>query len=88
MNLTHYHVIENTPDYLPDSMDNPAIFENISDATVYAHELVNELIDQCYECSGDSNSGYYCELDADDLGRNIEIIECSEQDCVNWLNEQ
>jgi hypothetical protein len=71
----HYHVIENTPGYLPDS--DPAIFTHRRDAVAYARDLAASLRDDGYRVRG-SNGDYYGERDADDLGRAIETLECTD----------
>lgn len=43
-----YVVIENTPGYLPED-DDPATFDNIEDARVYASDLLSRLLDHIYE---------------------------------------
>lgn len=78
----HYHVIENTPGYLPDS-DDPGTFSSRRAAGAYATELARELRDTGYHGRTDfARSGYgHLERDARDLGRSIEIITCHETDC-------
>jgi hypothetical protein len=75
----HYHVVENTPGYLPDDMDNPCIFTNRKEAVTYARELADELRELGYRVSG-RDGDYYGELHANDLGRAIETMECTD-DC-------
>jgi hypothetical protein len=43
-----YTVIESTPGYLPED-DDPATFDNIEDARVYASDLLSRLLDHIYE---------------------------------------
>ena len=84
----HYHVVENTPGYLPDS-DDPAIFTSRRAAERYASSLAQELrtmyLDhgEPYHLSGSARNGIiYGERDEADLGRVIEIIDCVEPDCL------
>jgi hypothetical protein len=85
-----YVVIENTPGYMPDD-DDPATFEDETDARVYASDLLSRLLDHIWEgqdAAGDhagwTVSGSFQEdwsvLVTDlsrehDLGRIIEIVE-------------
>jgi len=41
-------VIENTPGYLPED-DEPASFDTIEDARVYASDLLSRLLDSIYD---------------------------------------
>ena len=75
----HYHVVENTPGYLPDS--EPATFTSRRDAGSYALSLARELRSDGYHVSGTRETGYYAERDSSDLGRVIEISDCYESDC-------
>jgi hypothetical protein len=43
-----YVVIESTPGYLPED-DDPATFDNVEDARVYASDLLSRLLDHIYE---------------------------------------
>jgi hypothetical protein len=43
-----YVVVENTPGYLPED-DEPAIFDNLDDARVYASDVLSRLLDYIYE---------------------------------------
>jgi hypothetical protein len=84
----HYVVIENTPGYMPDD-DDPAVFENIEDARVYASDRLSSLLDSLLEWGDDdisvlSISGSFQEDRAvyvsdtrreHDLGRVIEIMD-------------
>lgn len=74
-----YHVIENTPGYMPDS--EPAHFNNKRDAQAYMAALARELRADGYHVSGNQRSGYYAEQDASDLGRVIEMWPCEEEEC-------
>jgi hypothetical protein len=47
-----YVVIENTPGYLPED-DDPATFETIEEARVYASDLLSRLLDSIYESQMD-----------------------------------
>ena len=77
--MAKYHVVENTPGYLPDS--EPACFRSRRAAEAYAASLAHELREDGYHCSGSARRGdIYCEQDAEDLGRVIEISPC-EEDC-------
>lgn len=51
-----YIVIENTPGYLPDD-DDPAVFDSLDDARVYASDRLSRLLDHIYEGQLDSVSG-------------------------------
>lgn len=79
--MAHYHVVENTPGYLPDS--EPACFRTLRGAQDYARQLAQELRDEDYHVFGNaSDVGYYEAVrDADDLGRRIEIVEMDGQPC-------
>lgn len=79
----HYHVIENTPGYLPTS-DDPGTFTNRRAAVSYAAELARELREDGYHGRTDFARGWYGYLarDARDLGRAITIDECREADCL------
>ena len=77
----HYHVIENTPGYLPES--EPATFTNKREAGQYAYSLARELREAGYSVSGNQSDGYYGEMHSNDLGRVIEITECQESDCAD-----
>jgi hypothetical protein len=79
--MTHYHVIENTPGYMPDDPD-PSVFTSKRDAQAYAQELAESLREDGYHVSGNRRDGYYGERDANDLGRVIEISDCDEPDCT------
>ncbi|AEJ40878.1 hypothetical protein TPY_2718 [Sulfobacillus acidophilus TPY] len=79
--MAHYHVIESTPGYLPDT--EPACFTTLRDAQRYAAELARELRDQGYRVSGTAETGYVAE-DPDkmaDLGRVIEVIPMDGSPC-------
>lgn len=43
-----YIVIENTPGYLPED-DDPAVFDSVEDARVYASDRLSSLLDHIYE---------------------------------------
>lgn len=78
----HYHVIENTPGYLPDS--EPATFTNRREANRYAAGLAAELREDGYHVYGSAESGLYsAERSASDLGRAIEVTPCTESDCLD-----
>jgi hypothetical protein len=74
-----YEVIENTPGYLPD-VDEPATFEDYSDAVAYANELADELEEQGYttDRSWASRDNFYAisatTNEPHDLGRWIEVV--------------
>lgn len=72
----HYHVVENTPGYLPDS--EPATFTSRRAAVAYAFELVGQLREDGYKVTG-RDGDYYAERDASDLGRAIETMECDDE---------
>jgi hypothetical protein len=43
-----YVVLESTPGYLPED-DDPAVFEDIESARVYASDLLSQLLDHIFE---------------------------------------
>jgi hypothetical protein len=55
-----FYVVENTPGYMPDA-DEPADFEEYSEAVAYANELADELEEQGFVCdrSYASSGNYY-----------------------------
>jgi len=78
---THYHVVENTPGYLPDS--DPEMFSSLRSAVAYAAGLARELREDGYHGRTAflrDRSGYL-ERDSRDLGRSIEILSCCELAC-------
>lgn len=83
MTRQHYHVVENTPGYLPED-ENPLVTTNRRAAEAYAAILGRELREQGYHRTGGSarEGLMYFELNADDLGRVIEIMPCTEADCI------
>jgi hypothetical protein len=83
----HYHVVENTPGYLPDD-DDPPIFGSAKAAGEYAYELAESLRESGYKVRGNQRDGYYGERDADDLGRVIEIMPCSDPACLADRDKQ
>jgi hypothetical protein len=78
---THYHIIENTPGYMPDS--EPADFTNRGIAQSYMAQLARELREDGYKVSGNRRIGYYAERDSRDLGRSIVMHICHEQFCYS-----
>lgn len=74
---SHYHVVEHTPGYMPDT--EAATYANRRDALAYAVSLARELREQGYRVSG-SGGNYYAERSRSDLGRCIETVTCVE-DC-------
>lgn len=81
-NKLHYHVVENTPGYLPDS-DMPSTYPTKHAAQDAAQELADGYrndFDNEYIVTGNKRDGY--EIDAPekmyDLGRVIEIIPCAD----------
>lgn len=87
----HYHVVENTPGYLPDS-DDQTLFETEQDAIKYADELTDELVEVIEELLPDDQhasvagrgTGFVMVGDPSkihDLGRVISVIACTEQEC-------
>lgn len=52
-----YVVVENTPGYLPED-DDPATFENIEDARVYASDLLSRLLDHLVDCEDDPSEAF------------------------------
>ena len=76
----HYHVVENTPGYMPEE-EYPAVFSNLRQSGAYALDLARELRSDGYHVTGNMRSGYYAERDSGDLGRVITIDSCYESDC-------
>ena len=82
--VRHWHVVENTPGYLPDS--EPYTTASVGSARAYAQELADgyrQDSDGNYRVVGNHRDGYGIS-DRDrthDLGRVIEIIECRESVC-------
>lgn len=81
MARTHYHVVENTRGYLPES--EPISFDTKAAAGSYALSLANELREQGHRVSGNQRDGYTAEDPSKmyDLGRVIEILPCSDPAC-------
>lgn len=71
--MAHYHVVENTPGYMPDT--EPSTWRTEKEAEAEAASLAKELQEQGYRVRRTQN-GYYAERDDDDLGRVIEILYC------------
>jgi len=46
--MPQYTVIESTPGYLPED-DDPAVFDELSDALVYASDRLSNLLDHIYD---------------------------------------
>ena len=82
--MAHYHVIENTPGYLPDS--EPLCFRTAKAAQHYAHTLASSLREEGYQVSGTMQNGYYAERSAQDLGRVIEIVAMDGEPCPDALD--
>ena len=78
MSKPHYHVVENTPGYLPES--DPYTTTSRRDAERYAAQLAAELREEGYRVRG-ARGDYYAERDADDLGRVVEVMPCLD-DCA------
>lgn len=103
----HYHVIENTPGYLPDTDEPPFAYTSRRAAESYAKDLVDEYREHGefvkrwhrprfgepfmaevwipqYRISGTRRDGYAIEdrTQIHDLGRVIDIVECSEAQCM------
>lgn len=88
MSADRYMVIESTPGYLPDD-DHPATFSDLSEARVYAQDLVCEICDEIYEGEAglegcftiegsfqeDLSVTIYDRSKTHDLGRVVEIID-------------
>jgi hypothetical protein len=74
----HWHVIENTPGYMPDS--DPGTFSARRDAVRDATALARELREDGYHgrTTFDRDGYGYLERDARDLGRVITIEQCAE----------
>ena len=85
----HYHVVENTPGYLPDSDEPSPVFTRRDEAGRYAYELAQELRDSGYVVCGNQRDGYRGEDRSKmyDLGRVIEIIPCTEEECMGHSEE-
>jgi hypothetical protein len=67
-------VVEHTPGYLSES--DPIECGSYREACTAGAELVRELRDTGYHCYGSGRAGsWYCEMDRDDLGRAVEIME-------------
>jgi hypothetical protein len=77
--MRHYHVIENTPGYLPDA--DPATFGTFAEARLYATILAGELRDDGYVVADEGGGCYYAERTVNDLGRVIETTACHESEC-------
>lgn len=80
--MGHYHVVENTPGYMPES--EPACFKSRRAAEQYAADLARQLRDDGYKVSGNARDGYWAHRDPDDpydLGRVIEIVEVEGPPC-------
>lgn len=73
----HYHVIENTPGFLPES--EPGTYRTRKDAEADALELIRQLRSEGYRVRGNKRDGYYAYRRDDeyDLGRSIRIVPCS-----------
>ena len=83
----HYHVIENTPGYLPDS--DPYITTRRADAERVASSLARELREDGYKTWGSARSwSIHAERDSSDLGRVIEIVECTDDLCAEYIEEE
>jgi len=84
MTRQHYHVVENTPGYMPED-DSPAICTSRREAEQRAAELGRQLRDEGYRrISGSASGGlaYYETSDKMyDLGRVVEIIPCRDTAC-------
>lgn len=82
----HWHVVENTPGYLPES--DPATFDTEQEARDYAKSLADEFREEArYRKPGairsDGFGGYVIgEPNSGDLGRVIEVMVCEEQSCI------
>lgn len=80
----HWHVVENTPGYLPDA--DPYVTAAVESARAYAQDLADRYRqdpDGDYRVRGNRREGYAIE-DRDrlyDLGRVIDIIECDDPMC-------
>jgi hypothetical protein len=80
----HYHVIENTPGYLPED-DEPFATYSRKQANAVALDLARDLRANGYRVSGSAKSGGYYGTTNEkmyDLGRVIEVIPCTESDCA------
>lgn len=72
-----WHVVENTPGYLPDS--EPMCFKSRRAAKSAAAGLARELREDGYRTYGSAKIGIIqAERDEHDLGRVIEILECED----------
>ena len=78
--MYHYHVLENTPGYMPES--EPSCHTSLHDAREAALELKRQLRENGYHVSGSLRDGYfYAARNHDDLGRVIEIVEMEGEPC-------
>lgn len=88
----HYHVIENTPGYLPDDTEPPYAYALLSAARDAAQELADRYRDDPdgnYRVTGNKRDGYHVE-DRDrthDLGRVIDVYPCSDTECLEELEQ-
>jgi hypothetical protein len=86
--MSHWHVIENTPGYLPES--EPFVTEDRQEAESYARDLAEELREEYgrRNVRGNARDGYYASRGANDLGRVIEVTECFEAGCLADLADE
>ena len=80
----HWHVVENTPGYLPES--EPYVTASVESARACAQDLADgyrQDPDGDYLVVGNRRDGYVISdrERTHDLGRVIEIIECNESVC-------
>jgi hypothetical protein len=77
----HWHVTENTPGYLPES--DPFVTRSRSQARRHAIELRSGLRELGYRVvTGSIAEGtVWLAQGTEDLGRVVEIIECSDPSC-------
>lgn len=86
MSRTHYHVIENTPGYLPED-DEPFITYSVTAARQYAKSRADQYRhdwDGDYTVRGNMRDGYVISDHAKmyDLGRVIKILDCTDDECA------
>jgi hypothetical protein len=74
----HYHVIENSPGYLPES--DPLVTRSKREARAYAKTLAHDLREAGYRVAHNHQDGYSADRSPADC-RVIEIIECCDAQC-------
>jgi hypothetical protein len=74
----HFHVVENSPGYLPES--DPLITRSKRAARAYAKTLAEDLREAGYRVTGNQEDGYSAERSPADH-RVVEIVECHDALC-------